>query len=136
MVTNSSIDDLEDELRVRVKSLDQDSKKEYYRQLDHMIRDPDTYAVLNFFFVAGLHHFYLKKWTRGLINLGLLIFGITLVFGSFEDPTFVGVGVFVIVGVYLVELAQLFYSQQIVREYNHDVGVHLFAELGKRSTNR
>ena len=59
-------------IRQRSQSLDPDNRKLYFQQYKRKIKDPHTYAVLNWFFLAGLHHMYLEKYTRGLLNLGLL----------------------------------------------------------------
>ena len=39
--------------------LTDEQRKEYYDRFRREVRDPDTYAVLNYFFLAGLHHMYL-----------------------------------------------------------------------------
>jgi len=48
-------------------------RAEFYRKSGKKIRDPDTYAALNWFFVIGLHHFYLRRWLRGWLNVGLIV---------------------------------------------------------------
>ena len=56
----------EDELRAQISALPDPERKRYYQQIKPRIRDPDTYAALNYSIVAGLHHFYLGHWGRGL----------------------------------------------------------------------
>jgi|TARA_R100000750_G_scaffold13603_1_gene8697 TM2 domain-containing membrane protein YozV len=77
--------------------------------------DPDTYAVLNWFIMAGLHHFYLGKTQRGVINLCVMLVGLVFL------PFLPIVGVIILVGIVIVELPQLFKSQQIVHAYNNNV---------------
>ena len=59
----------ENELRLRIAALSVEQKRLYYAQELQQIKDPDTYAALNWFFIAGLHHFYLGKWQKGVMNL-------------------------------------------------------------------
>ena len=66
----------ENQLREQVAALSITQKRHYYAQELQQIKDPDTYAALNWFFIAGLHHFYLGKWQRGLINLVLMFTGL------------------------------------------------------------
>lgn len=84
------------------------------------IKDPDTYAVLNWFFVAGLHHFYLANYPRGVVNLTLMLIGLLWI---------ESVGLLLILLVFLIELPQLFKSQQIVHAYNNRVMKTLLHEL-------
>lgn len=131
MTDMSSMDELEENLRERVKTLDQASRKQYYTRLEKEVRDPDTFAVLNYFFVAGLHHFYLHKWLRGFINLGLMLYGISIILG-FHDYESATLGLLIICGVYLFELYELFRSEQIVRMHNYRLGLSVLKDLEKR----
>lgn len=102
----------EEELRKKIALLSSEHKKKYYQMEEQLVKDPDTYAVLNYFFLTGLHHFYLKKYLLGLLNLFLLLFGIVSI-GSF--------GLVVIFIVIIIELPQLFRSQSIIQQYNNNV---------------
>ena len=51
----------ENKLREQVAALSVEQKRKYYAQELKHIKDPDTYAALNWIFVMGLHHFYLGK---------------------------------------------------------------------------
>lgn len=102
----------EDELRKEITALPEDKRKEYYRLEDKRIKDPDTYAVLNYFFLAGLHHFYLGNDLKGILNAMAMLIGIIL-FGMF--------GWVLILIVLIVELPQLFRSQTIVQAHNNKV---------------
>lgn len=114
--------DREEAIRQRVATLEPSLRKTYHRRVGKAIRDPDTYAVLNYFFLAGLHHMYLGKWLRGSINLVVLIAGIVL--------TFVGYPAYwLIVFVLLVELMALFRSEVIVNDHNNDVAERVLSEL-------
>jgi four helix bundle protein len=60
--------DTADALRVKVLELSEDDRRSFYRLVKKKIKDPDTYAVLNWLVLTGLHHFYLGQWLRGTIN--------------------------------------------------------------------
>ena len=117
----------EDILRKEIKNLPDDMKKVFYSKIEHEIKDPDTYAVLNWLFIAGIHHFYLKKWLNGFINIGVFIVGILLLFSS--DDTLFGIGIGMLLTLFIVELIQLFKSQNIVQDYNNIVTKKILDEL-------
>ena len=122
-VINMSMEQLkleEDELRKEIAALPTELKKLYFRTEEQRIKDPDTYAVLNYFFLAGLHHFYLGKSLFGALNLLAMLLGIIF----FE---FGGWVLFILVIV--IELPQLFRSQSIVQKYNNGVMRNTLSEL-------
>lgn len=102
----------EEQLRKQVAELATEQKKQYFSLEEKRIKDPDTYAVLNYFFLAGLHHFYLGKTLFGVINLIAMLVGILFI-ESF--------GWILFVLVIIAELPQLFRSQKIVQQYNNQV---------------
>ena len=123
MISQEVIDSKEEEIRERVSRLSNDDKKVFYFLVNKKIKDPDTYAVLNWLFIAGLHHFYLHKFMRGFINLslsGISLIGITM---SLKNDSWSSFLIFLGLGVLLffIELPQLFASQKIVQEYNNTV---------------
>ncbi len=107
----------ENELREQVASLSVEQKRQYYAQELKQIKDPDTYAALNWAFVAGLHHFYLGNWQRGLVNLALMSIGLFFYFTGFF--TLVGAGL--ILFVFVIELPQLFNSEKVIYQYNNQL---------------
>jgi len=108
------VDAEEERLRARVRALQEADRRDFYRALQPHLKDPDTYAVLNWFFLAGLHHFYLRRWARGLINLAVFLTGLALLF----SPWFaLGLGLMVLI--LLVELWALFRAQLIVQDWNN-----------------
>lgn len=102
----------EDELRKEIAALTPEQKKRYFQLEEKQIKDPDTYAVLNYFFLAGLHHFYLGKYLFGALNLIASLIGLAFI------ETF-GFALFLIV--IIIELPQLFRSQNIVQKYNNEL---------------
>lgn len=105
----------ENQLREQIASLSVEQKRKYYAQELQYIKDPDTYAALNWIFIAGLHHFYLGKWQRGLINLVLMFIGVLFYFSG----VFTLVGVVLILSVFIIELPQLFNSENVIHSYNN-----------------
>ncbi len=110
----------EDDLRKHISQLDQDTKKVYYRLEEKRVKDPDTYAVLNYFFAAGLHHFYLGETVKGLVNVALMLAGII---------TIEYYGWVLILGVFIFELPQLFNSEKIILAHNNQVMIDTLSEV-------
>lgn len=113
--TMQELSDREEHLREQIRQFSDEQRKHYYRLERQQLKDPDTYAVLNYFFIAGLHHFYLGRTNRGLINIALMVVGLLLL------PLFAPLGVILLVTVFIVELPQLFKSQRIVYAHNLDL---------------
>jgi len=110
-------------LRHKIEGLSSAQRSEYYAHYTNALKDPDTYAVLNWMFLAGLHHFYLAQYFRGLLNLGVMIIGIALCFIS---PILGGALILLIT---LIELPALFRSQLIVEAYNIQLGFDIYREI-------
>ena len=108
-MSDQQLEHQEDQLRDEIGSLAPHLRKQYYQLERKAIRDPDTYAVLNYFFICGLHHFYLNKPLLGIFNLLAMLIGILL--WQFY-------GYILVLLVIIIELPQLFRSQTIVRQYN------------------
>ena len=78
------------------------SKESTLFPLLESLKDHDTYAVLNYLLVAGLHHFYLGKFLEA-INLIILASGIGLIIFT----QYVFVGTLLIIFILIVELLAL-----------------------------
>lgn len=117
-MNKDEVEKQEDFLRDEINNLDKEKKKLFFEKVEKEIKDPDTYASLNFLFLTGVHHFYLQKWLKGSINLGLFIIGLVLLFGS----TFsYGIGLGMIIAIVILELNELFKAQIIIQDYNNKV---------------
>jgi hypothetical protein len=125
MLDQRTIDVEEDRLRTAVASLPDSERAAFHREARRRLRDPDTYAVLNWFFMVGLHHFYLGRYGRGLLDIGLVAAGIGLMIGG---HVLVGLGAILVVLV--VELQALFRSQVIVQAWNNGIQRQLLREYG------
>ncbi|WP_321314500.1 hypothetical protein [Halarcobacter sp.] len=116
MLKKDEVDLEEEKIRIKINNLDDEKRKVFYKDVKDKLKDPDTYAVLNWFFIAGLHHFYLEKWKRGVFNLSIFIIGIIFLSLSFFE-----IGFFIIIIISVIELGALFNSQVIVQDYNNKV---------------
>lgn len=117
-MNNDDVKKEEELLRNKILLLSDENRKAFYENVEKQIKDPDTYAALNFLFLTGIHHFYLQKWLKGTINLSLFVLGLILLFGS----TFsYGFGLGILLAVFILELNELFRSQIIVQDYNNKV---------------
>ena len=117
----------ENALREKIKNLSDNDRKLFYLKVENKIKDPDTYAVLNWLFIAGIHHFYLKRWLKGFINISVFIVGIILLFAN--DGISFGIGIGMLLALFIVELVQLFKSQDIVQDYNNIVTEKILEEI-------
>ncbi len=125
MLRQAEVDVEEDRLRGLASSLPDDKRSAFFRELKQELKDPDTYAVLNWFFLTGLHHFYLGRWLLGAIDLGLFLVGIVLVI---YGEIWLGLGLILLVT--LAELWALFRAQIIVQDWNNQVYSRLLSRYG------
>lgn len=121
MTLQELADAKEEALRQRVALLPTEAKKAFYTLVTPKLKDPDTYAVLNWLCIAGLHHFYLRKFVHGFINLtlgtvGIIGFIVSIV-TAYETGVWIALAMMLVI--FCIELPQLFASQRIVQEYNN-----------------
>ena len=101
---------------IRTKNITGDQRVLFYKEVNKRIKDPDTYATLNYFFIVGLHHFYLGKWIRGCLDIFYFVIGIFFIF----SPGLELFGILIVVMITLMEMYCLFRSQSIVKHYNNN----------------
>ena len=126
MKSKETIQEDEERIRKWVRELPDDKRLQFFKQTEQALKDPDTYAALNYLFIAGLHHFYLGKWLRGFINLSIFITGAVLLFTQFTAA-----GLLLLIGITVIELNDLFYSQLVVQDYNNGVMEKIYRNLVK-----
>lgn len=124
----------EEALRATVETLPAEQRQQYFELANARFKDPDLYATLAYAFISGLHHFYLERWGRGLLDLGLNVVGISLVVvGAMQESlALAATGAVLVAGVAIVELKHLFQSQTIVRRYNLERQREILAGLRPR----
>ena len=114
-------------LKERVRELNDDQRRHYFNLLEPALKDHDTYAVLNYLLLPGLHHFYLGKFFRGSLNLIILLTGASLIFFT----KYVFVGTLIIFFILIVELLALFRSQVIVMNHNNHLSKEILESISK-----
>ena len=124
MINKRQVIAKEEALRHQLRELPAEQRLAFFNALEPQLKDPDTYSVLNFLFIAGLHHFYLGKWQRGIINILIFWLGIGLLF----TPISV-LGIVVVASITALELYDLFRSQVIVQDYNNTVMARLYEQV-------
>lgn len=121
MLSKDAVEQREERIRQQISALPDQDRSRLYKEAEKKLKDPDTYATLNYFFIAGLHYFYLGKWRAGILAIALFWTGIVLLF---TDAMWLGIAL--IAGVTLVEFYELFKSQLIVQEHNNQVLEELY----------
>lgn len=124
MLKQAEVDAREEAIRLEVRQLPDELRKQFYERAEKELKDPDTYAVLNYLFIAGLHHFYLGRWFRGLINLAVFSAGVYLLFLEQWQN-----GLIVIGAITVLELYALFRAQIIVKDYNNRISTDILESL-------
>ena len=126
MISKETVQAKEESIRELVRTLPNEVRATFYTETEKALKDPDTYATLNYIFIAGLHHFYLGKWVLGIINTAVFWGGIALLF---TGHTWWGIAA--IAAVTLFEFYELFRSQTIVQDYNNRVMERIYHGLVK-----
>lgn len=124
MKSRQIIQDDEERIRRLVRELSDEKRLQFFREAEPRLKDPDTYAALNFFFVAGLHHFYLGKWLRGAINLFVFLVGVALLLTGWIMP-----GILLLIFICMIELKALFQSQLIVQQHNNEIMEAIYRKI-------
>ncbi|MES3008765.1 MAG: TM2 domain-containing protein [Pseudomonadota bacterium] len=107
----------ETELREQV-SLLTPAQHEKYLQMERSLRKhPSTYAALNCFFLLGLHHFYLRRWPRGILDLLLSSIALYALFVA-GSPAYGGA---LLLAVAIIEVPQLLNYEHLVHSYNNQM---------------
>ncbi|CAM3188726.1 hypothetical protein [Vibrio neptunius] len=113
----------EELLRKQVNALPENQKKEFFERQSKKLKDPDTYATLNWFFLGGFHHCYLGKYA--LFALELILLTVSII-GLFLGHTS---ALFILALLIIYELPQLFFSQKIARQHNYKLSCEIFNDV-------
>ena len=113
----------EEKIRILAGELPGDKRLLFWTEVQKKLRDPDTYAAMNFAFMFGLHHFYVGKWIRGLLAITLFVLGLITLF---VVPM---VGVLLIACVICSAIPALFRSDTIVRQYNNELMEQMYRQV-------
>jgi len=124
MLSKELVQAQEENIRNKVRGLPDEARLAFFSASELELKDPDTYATLNYIFIAGLHHFYLGKWRYGLVNITLFWAGIAIFFLYSA-----GLGAMLVVGVTLLELYEMFQAQLMVQHHNNGVMEAIYNDL-------
>jgi TM2 domain-containing membrane protein YozV len=127
MLTSEQVLETEERLRKCVRALPDDKRSAFFKEAEQRLKDPDTYATLNYLFIAGLHHFYLGKWARGLFNIIVFLAGVVMLF----TPLTI-IGILLIAAITVVELYALFKSQVIVQAHNNRIMEQIYRKITRK----
>ncbi|PTN12537.1 hypothetical protein [Nitrosomonas aestuarii] len=127
MVSSDEALEEEERLRKLIRALPDDKRFAFHKEAEKQLKDPDTYATLNYLFIAGLHHFYLGKWIRGFFNIAVFLAGAIMLF----TPLTI-VGILLIIIITVIEFYALFKSQTIVQVYNNCVSEKIYRQIIKK----
>jgi len=127
MLSSEQVFEVEERLRKRVRELPDDKRLAFFKEAEQRLKDPDTYAALNYLFIAGLHHFYLGKWARGLLNITVFLAGAVMLF----TPLTI-IGILLIAAITIVELYALFKSQIIVQAHNNRLMEQIYRNITRK----
>lgn len=105
----------EHELREQIRSLP-DVQRHYYHRLEsRRLKSPARYLTLNRLFPLGLHHFYLRRWVRGLINISLTASGLVMLLAT-SQPLY---GIMLLLAMVIIEIPQLLNARHLVHSQNN-----------------
>jgi hypothetical protein len=124
VLSKETVQEKEESIRKLVRELSDEKRLIFFTESEKKLKDPDTYATLNYIFIAGLHHFYLGQWLFGLINICVFWAGAVMLFTGY-----LYVGAFFIIAVSILELYGLFRSQVIVQDYNNAVMEKIYRDI-------
>jgi|SRR5690606_26472900 len=104
----------ESDLRQQIAGLDAPAQERYHQLAAASLKSPATYALLNWLFLLGVHHFYLHRWLRGLSNLTLTAVALYLLITQ-DARTYAGI---LLLAVAIIEVPQLLNYEHIVHAFN------------------
>lgn len=114
----------EEDLRQNIGHLEKEAKKKFYRLNEKKALDPDTYSAIHWIlYVGGFHNLYLKEYLTFFIEFSIGLIGYILLFSGVESA------LFVLIGLYLIELPALFFSQKIVQVKNHEISLSIYNKI-------
>lgn len=117
----------ESDLRAQVSLLPEHKQQQYRQLTGSALKSPSTYAMLNWLFLLGAHHFYLHRWVRGTINLIVSLIGLYLIAVTDSKMT----GGSLLLAVAIIEVPQLLNYEHLVHAFNNNVMRQCLRRVGK-----
>ena len=118
------VNEEEESIRLDMQKLPDKIRAQAFSETGTKIRDPDTYAVLNYSLVTGLHHFYLGKYVRGIFEITAFLTSLYMIFrggAEVDGHTLMFLGIAIVGILIVVELIELFRAQIVVQNFNNQV---------------
>ncbi len=113
----------EELLRTQVSLLPESQRKEFYKRQSEELKDPDTYAALNWLFLGGFHHCYLGKYA--IFAVELILLSVSIIGFILGHPS----ALLILILFVAYELPQLFFSQKIARQHNYNLSCEIFNDV-------
>ncbi|TFH74639.1 hypothetical protein E3V39_00240 [Gammaproteobacteria bacterium LSUCC0112] len=109
----------EHQLREQIRRLSPAEKAIYDALEIPRLKLASTYVMLNWLFPLGVHHFYLRRWGRGLLDVFLsLNAGLSLThYSPWGGPSLLIAGM-ICVALLLIELPQMLNARLLVHSRN------------------
>ena len=124
MLNASVVEEQQDQIRRQIREMSDEQRRNFYTLSEKKIKDPDTYATLNYIFIAGLHHFYLGKWLLGLMNITVFWGGVACIVMKQVE-----LGIALIIGITIFELFELFRAQALVQHHNNLISQEILSNI-------
>lgn len=112
----------EESIRLAIRELPDEIRAQVFAEVGTGLRDPDTYALLNWTLMAGLHHLYLGKYFRFISELGGFLLGLYMIFRGgteVDGHVLMFLGIAIIAVLVVVEWVELFRAQIVVQDFNN-----------------
>jgi len=122
----------EHELRERIRDLPAPGRQLYDKLELAGLKDPAHYLRLNWLFPLGLHHFYLGRWERAVMNLGLTVSALVLL--SIQDMTLYAS--MLLVAMIFIEIPQLLNARHLVHSRNNAIMAACLRKVERSSGKR
>ena len=128
------IEEEEERLRESMKQLMDSTRAAAYKEFTQKLKDPDTYATLAWSMPLALHHLYLGRWLRTLVDYFLLMAGLSMgmVGVANMEPMPLFAGIAILAGICISEMYCLFRSHAIVRHHNNRLLESIIEEASHR----
>lgn len=131
MFTEKALNLDEQELREQIRSLNDEQRTRYHDMELQQLKHPGTYLRLNMACPLGLHHFYLRRWGRGLLNLTMTLLGLALIVSDF----LAAYGIMLLLAVILIDIRQLLQARLLVHSYNNRVMAQCLAAVTAKTSS-
>lgn len=125
MLEQRAVNAEEEAIRLQVRGLPDAARAQFHTEVGERLRDPDTYAVLSYSLICGVHHLYLRRYGLWLFEFLLGVIGVVMLVTPWQP-----LGIALLVALFIAELYCLFRSQLIVQDYNNRVMREVLAGLG------